>query len=146
MKCTSSCDQKWFTSSVSPVVALFHLTLFFRKLESECIYWVKVVTISIGKSDGCNRLSQPLAKRRRLNKNLPCRTRLLVTGRHSWRELKTEVTEVDVHFGSCLGVYAGRPGHHLKQRVGSMTRFFGLFIFHNYWSKIAIKPSFSTCG
>ena len=52
MKCTSSCDQKWFTSSVSPVVALFHLTLFFRKLESECIYWVKVVTISIGKSDG----------------------------------------------------------------------------------------------
>ena len=108
---------------------------------SACIYWVQAVTMSIGKSDG--RVQSPvttLTKRRRLNKNLPCRTRLLVTGRHSWRELKTEVTEVDVHFGSCLGVYAGRPGHHLKQRVGSMTRFWA-YSFSTITGPNAIKPS-----
>ena len=107
---------------------------------SACIYWVQAVTMSIGKSDG--RVQSPvttLAKRRRLNKNLPCRTRLLVTGRHSWRQLQTDVTEVDVHFGSCLGVNTGRPGHHLKQRVSSMTRFWA-YSFSTITGPNAISP------
>ena len=102
---------------------------------------MQAVTISIGKSDG--RVQSPvttLTQRRRFNKNLPCRTRLLVTGRHSRRELKTDVTEVDVHFGPCLGVNTGRPGHHLKQRLGSVTRFWA-YLFSTITDPNVINPS-----